>query len=79
MDYTVTVRDDNDVKTLEAWAEAEERDPKHQLNYEIRRLLQQRARAGTATTPPSTTDRRRGPRGRRALAENGTVPVSVGD
>lgn len=63
-EYTVIVRDEADVTTLEKWASDEFRDPADQLNAEVRKLLQQRGKVGTV--PGQSRTGRRGPRGSQA-------------
>lgn len=61
-EYTVTIRDEADVKTLQEWAHADFRDPADQLNAEVRKLLQQHAKAKAPGQPRQV----RGPRSARA-------------
>jgi hypothetical protein len=49
--YSVTVRDEADVKALEQWADSDERDATHQLNFEIRKMLRQYAKTNAPGQP----------------------------
>lgn len=56
-EYTVTIRDEADIKTLEQWAKDQFRAPVDQLNAEIRKLLQQYAKT-TVPGQPRVAGRR---------------------
>lgn len=57
-EYTVTIRDEADIKTLEQWARDQFRDnPADHLSFEIRKLLQQYAKT-TVPGQPRVAGRR---------------------
>lgn len=64
-DYTVTVRADEDVKTLGEWADDQEREPAKHLNHLIREALRQ-YRTAANKTPRAMGGTRRGTRDKAA-------------